>query len=236
MFGYNRQRVRAFLNGLVASSREAMWQARAALDAARARNRALLAARRHVAFRLESARRRARVVDGLERTTSDACLKMLDEAREEAGRLLAVIRPELESCAVEAARVEAEISKARTSRSRILDGIQKLLEPPREGRRVHPGGPPRVIKAVVPAPDAGVTLERLEDEIEALEMQYVVGNVAGRDLAASSGAIVRAGDVITAGAYRRALAQGKIAELIVYMRLPGDDLEATGGGGGVAGK
>ncbi len=235
-FGYNRPRVRAFLNGLVASSREVMSETRAALDASRARNRALLAARRHVVFRLESARLRASIVGVLEGTASEACLQMLDGAREEAGRLLAAIRPELESCAAEAARIEAETSKARATRGRILDGIQKLIEPPREGRRVHPGAAPRVIKPVMPSLDVGGALERLEDEIGALEMQYVVGNVAGRDLLTSSGVIVRAGEVITADAYRRALAQGKIAELIVYMMLPGDGPEATGGGSGVAGK
>jgi hypothetical protein len=66
----------------------------------------------------------------------------------------------------------------------------------------------------------------LEDEIDALKMAYVVGNIAGRDLAGDAGTIIRAGALITVEAYRRAVAEGKIAELIVYMRFPGDGLEA----------
>ena len=228
--GYDRRQTRAFLTNLMASAGEEVWEAQAALHRARASNRALLVAHEHVAFRLKGARSRSGIAERLEGTMGDTCFKILEEAREQADRLLALVRPELESCAAEAARVEGETNKIRAARTRILEGLKKLLEPPREGRRPYAGPPSRVIKAIVPAPDASVAPQLLEDEIDALEMEYVVGNIAGRDLAGASGTIVRAGAVITVDAYRRALAQGKIPQLIVYMRLPGEGPDATGGG------
>ncbi|MDP2859838.1 MAG: hypothetical protein Q8P50_17950 [Bacillota bacterium] len=218
---YDRAEVRAFCRDLMASSSAAVWEAQTALDHARARNRALLAARAHVQSRLSRLSSRAQAVERLEASVDDTCLRILEKAGVEADHLLGLVRPEIDSCASEALRIEAEASRARAGRARLLEGLKSLLGQPREGRRAPAGTLSRVVKAVVP-----VTPVALEDEIDALEMAYVVGNIAGRDLAGDAGTIIRAGGLITVEAYRRAVAEGKIAELIVYMRFPGDGLEA----------
>jgi len=218
--GYDRAEVRTSCRDLMASSSTALWEAQTALDSVRARNRALLAAREHVLSRVSRLSSRVGAVERLEASVDDTCFTILTQAGEEADRHLGLVRPEIDSYTSEALRIEAETGKARTGRTRLLEGLKTLLGQPRDGRRAPTGALPRVVKAVVPVAQA-----TLEDEIDALEMAYVVGNIAGRDLAGDAGTIIKASALITAEAYRRAVAEGKIAELIVYMRLPGDGLE-----------
>jgi hypothetical protein len=56
------------------------------------------------------------------------------------------------------------------------------------------------------------------------QMSYIVGKIAGRDLFGASGELVIGqGQQITPEVVERARAEGKIAELIVYMLIPGLD-------------
>ncbi|NPV52524.1 MAG: hypothetical protein HPY71_03260 [Firmicutes bacterium] len=71
---------------------------------------------------------------------------------------------------------------------------------------------------------------RVRQDIEKKEMRYVVGKIAGRDLVGDDGvSIVAKGDEITQEVVEKARAQGKLAELIVHMVMPGmspDEIEA----------
>lgn len=71
------------------------------------------------------------------------------------------------------------------------------------------------------------TLREVESRIERNQMSYVLGNIAGRDLVGADGQIIIAkGQTITREVLERAKDEGKIAELIVYMIVPGLDKES----------
>jgi hypothetical protein len=62
----------------------------------------------------------------------------------------------------------------------------------------------------------------IESRIQRNQMSYVVGKIAGRDLMGAGGqTIIAKGQEITQEVVERARTEGKIAELIVYMLIPG---------------
>mgnify|MGYP001201190798 CR=1 FL=1 len=63
--------------------------------------------------------------------------------------------------------------------------------------------------------------ESINPEIESIKRNYIVGKIAGESLADGNGRLIVAKDsVITEQVVKRAQREGKLAELIVNMRLP----------------
>ncbi len=73
----------------------------------------------------------------------------------------------------------------------------------------------------------------VEEAIRQHQVRYVVGKIAGRDLVGDDGSlVVRKGQEITRETVERAVSQGRLAELVVYMVTPGmspDEIDANGG-------
>ena len=90
-----------------------------------------------------------------------------------------------------------------------------------ETRIVVPASPATTVPGpAAPRESAGV----IEARIARSQMSYVVGKLAGRDLIGQSGQmIVAARQEITPAVVERAKADGRLAELIVYMVIPGLD-------------
>jgi hypothetical protein len=69
---------------------------------------------------------------------------------------------------------------------------------------------------------AAISKENLNQAVEKHRISYLVGKLAGKDLYDENGEeILKDGDLITPEAVTRADAAGKLAELIVNMRIPG---------------
>lgn len=113
---------------------------------------------------------------------------------------------EAAAAATEAAAVPLSMPKAKAQKLEL----KKAAAPSADAQAPGP-------KAMPSAPSPAIT-----DEIASIRRKYIVGKAAGEDLVDSKGSLIIAKyGLITEDVMRRADEEGKLAELIAFMVIPG---------------
>jgi sporulation protein YlmC with PRC-barrel domain len=115
----------------------------------------------------------------------------------------------------------------------LIDKYESFNELSQQTALKAPGRPPLTAPGffpatdlAAPAADAETADPGLNQAIKKHRLGYVVGKIVGQRLTDAAGElIVDKGDVITPEVVARADAAGKLAELIVHMRIPGLDID-----------